>query len=145
VEHEDRVHAHHDPAQEGCRSPSDSAVSSAITSAAEAPSLTWDEEPAVTTQRISGWRCAAASSKKAGRSRASASIEVSARMPSSWRMTVPSGRVTGLIWAVRSPASSAAAARRWDRTDQASDSSRLIPQRAAMSSAEMPCRTSPSG
>ena len=74
------------------------------------------------------------SGAKAGRSLASRSAVVSARTPSSVVNTIGSplrcGISTGTISSSKSPFFAASAARWWERAENASWSSRLMPSRA---------------
>src|SRR5690606_26348049 len=126
--------------------PSSWALSADMTTTHAAPSLVWDELPAVTVPPC----------LKAGLSCARASMEVSRRIPSSWvKVTVsltarrPSKRtrstVTGTISSWNLPASVAAAARRWLAGARASCRSRVTLSRAATSSAVRPMLMYPSG
>ena len=114
-------------------------------SAAEAPSVSGEAFPGVIRQAISGNRAASRSSRKTAGSPASASAVVPARTVSSVVTTEPSGRVTATTSPSNPPDAQVAAARSWERAANASSSSRLRFQRAAMSSAETPWPTRPSG
>ena len=106
------------------RRPRDRASSASTTSVAAAPSLIPDEFPAVTDPP----------SRNAGRSLASASIEVSARGCSSRVTSTGSlffcGTSTGTIWSSKRPPSIAATARWWDSSANASCRSRVTSRSA---------------
>ena len=94
--------------------PNDSATERSAMSMAAAPSVVWDEFPAVMSGAVSG------SQLWAGGSAASASIVEERRMPSSLRrdspVRLPSSALMGTAIASRSkcPLSQLSAARRWD-------------------------------
>src|SRR5947209_311796 len=104
------------------------------TSTAAAPSQIWLEFPAVILP----------SGRKAGRSAASASRDVSARGVSSVSTRTPTcgfETSTGTISFANRPSSDAATARRCDSSEYASSSSRVSPHSSAITSAEMPSGT----
>ncbi len=114
--------------------PSWAARSSEAMRTAAAPSVIWDELPAVMTP----------SGLNAGLSVASFSTVLSGRIPSSALTScAPSGpvTVTGTISRSKRPSSRARAARRCDSTAKRSFSSREIPHFSEIISAEMPWGT----
>ena len=100
-------------------SPSSSALALLITTTAAAPSEIWDAEPAVMVPSL----------LNAGRSRASDSTVVSARMPSSSVKSIGSplrcGISTGTTSSSNRPFFQACAASWWERAANASCSSRV--------------------
>ncbi len=121
------------------------AFSSLMIKMAEAPSVICEELAAVT------WPF---SGSKAGLSLARDSREESGRMPSSAVTSSPVSMTwlvsrskrfsaTGMISFSKRPSAVAVAARWWLCTEKASMSSRVIPHFWAMSSAEVPCMTTP--
>ncbi len=114
--------------------PSFDAISSLMIRAAEAPSVSGEELPGVIFQSISGKRPAIRSLANDVGSPASPSTVVVARIVSSWLSPAIS---------MMSFEKSAAAASRCERAENSSSCSRLKPQRAAISSAEMPWPTRP--
>lgn len=109
---------------------------------AAAPSVIWDEFPAVTCHPISGKRAATSSRRKAGVSVPRPSAVLSGRIVSS-RRNGPAGVSTGTVSRSNAPESRAAAASRCERAAYSSSASRPSFQRAATSSAATPCDTSP--
>ena len=128
-------------------SPNAFARSSLMIRSALAPSVIWDELPAVMLHEICGKRACISSLSKEHFSAASDSTELLGRMVSSASTTrVPPssvGTVIGTISLANPPASAVAWARRCERTEYSSRSSRLRPHLAATSSAEMPWGTTP--
>ena len=116
-------------------SPSAAAFSSLMISTADAPSVICDELPAVT-------RPPSSSGRNDGLSLPSDSIVVS-RRPSSALTSAPSAPSTGRISRSKRPSVVARCARCWDWAPKRSMSSRVMPHLSAISSAEMPCGTSP--
>src|SRR5262245_38048481 len=116
-------------------SPSLLAASSLATSTAAAPSVIWEEFPAVTTP----------SGLNAGLSPASRSSVVSRRTPSSTTSRSPPSSVAEMPTISRSnrPSSMARAARSCERRANASSSSRDRPHCSAIISADSPCGTRP--
>ncbi len=108
--------------------PRAAAFSDVIISSAAAPSEICDEFPAVMMLP---------SSFSTVFSPASVSTDEPGRMPSSAATTVPSGRVTGAIWASNRPPACAAAARSWEVAENSSAAVRESPHRCAIISAPM--------
>ncbi|MNX83912.1 hypothetical protein D3C86_1156910 [compost metagenome] len=96
--------------------PSRDAMRSLISSSAEAPSVIWEEFPAVMCQPTSGKRAASSSVRKAGFKVARLAGEVSGRMVSS-TSTTPRGVTIGRISRRNAPCSRANWARRWDSAE----------------------------
>ncbi len=131
------------------RTPSSSARSADMISAAAAPSVTGEEFPAVMSQVSSGKRAAISGERKADRSVESPSTSVLGRSVSSvvavTRAPSSAGVSTASSCASNVPLACAFAARLCDRTAKASISARSRPYRAAMRSAATPWLISPSG
>ena len=90
---------------------------SLITITAAAPSFSGQAFPAVTEP----------SGRNTGLSCASFSAVVPSRGPSSYEITVPSGRVTGVISRSKNPLVCDSTARCWERAANSSISSRVTP------------------
>ncbi|CAB4762851.1 unannotated protein [freshwater metagenome] len=118
-------------------------------SAADAPSVSGDELPGVICHSICGNRAASSSVANDGFRPARPSDVVPARTVSSVRCSTiePSAPVTitGTISLSKAPDEAARAASSCDRAEKSSSCARLSPHFAAMSSAETPWFTRPSG
>ncbi len=122
------------------RRPSRSAARALTIRVAEAASVSGEELPGVMCQPISGKRAAEGTPRKAGFSPASPATVVPGRTVSSTRWSP-----TGTISRSKPPPAAVAAANWWERAEKASSSWRSSFQRAAISSADTPCGTRPSG